>query len=257
MNLTLKYLVMVCFALTAFESVASAQKDDKTSEYVLVEVQGKMSQVAAIGGETTGIQISANGINWELDLGKSDDLKKIARELFDKKVHVTGELTVKRGVEIRQRWIVKVKSLGPAKKKNKYLVDGKLAKPLVFKDAQGGFAGFSGYLWTFNPDGSWTRQSFLNETVREADQKGKLTKEQLTQLAETLAKQDAIGLPEKIGKDIGANPHVFTISWGDKQSKLIAQAGSPLPDSKDSKSAEARFAAIAKTILELAKPEKK
>ena len=88
------------------------------NEYIKVEVQGKLnSQVMAIGGETTGITITANGVSWELELGGQRDLRQAAEKLHGKSVVVKGGLSRKQGVEIRQRWIVKVNSLVDANAK--------------------------------------------------------------------------------------------------------------------------------------------
>lgn len=140
-----------------------------------------------------------------------------------------------------------------AKRKNAYLTpEGQLAHALVLKDAQGGFAGFSGHIWTIEPDGSWRREPFLNRNAREADRKGTLTKQQLVALGKHLTTQDLMGLPGQIGKNIGANPHVFTITFGEKQSSLTVNPGAPLPKG-DPNGAEpnpqARFAAIARFLL--------
>lgn len=208
--------------------------------YVKVAVKGKLaSEVFAIGGETTGVQITAGNVTFELELGRNRDLRKRAKRLDGQTVVVTGELTLRRGVEIPQRWIVNVKTLREAKqleqsgtgRREVYLnTDGTLRQPLVLRDAQGGFAGFTGWIWTIKPDGSWQRQSFLNEQVREADKSGKLSPEQLTALAAELAKQDLLKLPARIGGDPMVNPHIFTISFGEKQSQLVLGAGATLPD---------------------------
>ena len=253
MKLVVFTLSIAIVATNVNSILADDKKQGDVPEYVNVEVQGTMSQVMAIGGETTGIQIRANGISWELDLADDRDLRKVASKLFDSKVHVTGTLQVKRGVEIRQRWIVKVKTLGPARKNPPYISDGKLAKTISFKDAQGGFAGFTGRIWTIKPDGSWQRQSFLNADLRDADQEGKLTEEQLKQLAATLSKADLLGLPDRLGKNQGANPHVFTITFGEKRSSFTLRTSAPLP-AGGLKSQESRFATIASEILKLAKP---
>ena len=94
------------------DGTAGGETAGKDSEYIKVEVQGKLnSQVMAIGGETTGVTITANGVSWELELGDQRDLRRAAEQLHDKFVVVKGRLTLKQGVEIRQRWIVKVNSL--------------------------------------------------------------------------------------------------------------------------------------------------
>jgi hypothetical protein len=63
--------------------------------------------VVAIGGETTGITLDAN----ELDLHGDKDLTKAADGLNGKAVAVTGYLTTKKGVEIKERHIIVVSTL--------------------------------------------------------------------------------------------------------------------------------------------------
>jgi len=101
-----------------------------------------------------------------------------------------------------------------------YFQDGKLTQTLEFKDAQGGFAGFSGNLWSISADGAWTKSPFLNATVREPTERGKLTADELKTLADALTKYDLLRLPERIGKPIGANPRVYSLTFGKKTDKL-------------------------------------
>ena len=95
---------------TATTSSDDVQKD--SAEYIQVKIRGKLnSQVVAIGGETTGVMISANGVTWELELGDNARNRQRAMQLDGKSVIVTGQLRVKAGVEIAKRWIVDVESL--------------------------------------------------------------------------------------------------------------------------------------------------
>ena len=126
----------------------------------------------------------------------------------------------------------------------------------MLKDAQGGFAGFSGHIWTIEPNGSWRREPFLNRNVRAADRKGQLTRDQVVALSRQLAAHDLLGLPKQIGKNIGANPHVFTITFGEKQASLTVPPGAPLPkiDPKDTeRDPQGRFATIALRLLQATK----
>lgn len=84
----------------------------KSGEFVKVSVKGKLKTgIFAIGGETTGSTITADGITWELDFGTNKTLLEQAQNLNGKQVHVKGRLHRKPGVEVRERWIVDVKSL--------------------------------------------------------------------------------------------------------------------------------------------------
>ena len=87
-----------------------------SDEFVKVTVKGKLKTgVIAIGGETTGTAIVADGIRWELDFGKNADLLAQAQKLSGTRVLVKGRLQRKKGVEIGERWIVAVRSLVAAK----------------------------------------------------------------------------------------------------------------------------------------------
>ena len=82
------------------------------SEVVQVAVSGKLEHgIMAIGGETTGTTITANGITWELQLGANEEFRKTAEEKNGKMVQITGELTRKMGVERGARFIVIVESI--------------------------------------------------------------------------------------------------------------------------------------------------
>ena len=92
-------------------------KPKPPAEYFRVEILGKLnSEVMAIGGETTGVILTARGLTVELDFSEQPELRRKASQLNGKMVVVKGDLAAKRGVEIRTRWIVQVNSLDtPAK----------------------------------------------------------------------------------------------------------------------------------------------
>ena len=69
--------------------------------------------VAAVGGETTGVELSSGGTTYELEI-KDADVRKKADELNGKSVTVTGTLTIKQGTTKGQRLIVTVDSLTAA-----------------------------------------------------------------------------------------------------------------------------------------------
>jgi hypothetical protein len=90
---------------------------EEPAEYVRVTVKGKLKTgLVAIGGETTGTAITADGITWELELGQNEALLDHSRQLDGQTVLVRGRLRRTPGVEIRERWIVTVRSLEPAAK---------------------------------------------------------------------------------------------------------------------------------------------
>lgn len=82
---------------------------------VRVELRGLLdSRVVAIGGETTGVEITAEKIRFELDFAGNANLRRLATQLHGQKVVATGKLTVRQGIERRNRWIVQVERLRPA-----------------------------------------------------------------------------------------------------------------------------------------------
>ena len=91
-----------------------AVTDEKpvTEDSVSVTVVGTLrTGIFAIGGETTGTTITAKGLTWELDFGKNAAFRKAAEKFNGKKVIVRGSLERRRGVEIKERWIVTVTGL--------------------------------------------------------------------------------------------------------------------------------------------------
>lgn len=77
-----------------------------------VKVTGTLrTGIMAIGGETTGTTITAKGVTWELDFGKHAEMRKMAPKFDGKKVTVRGDLERRQGVEIKERWILKVASM--------------------------------------------------------------------------------------------------------------------------------------------------
>ena len=93
--------------------LAAAKDEDKN-----VELKGKLiTGVFAIGGETTGTIIETKEGRFELDFGKNKELRKLAEKLKGKQVQVAGTLTVRKGVEIKMRKIVTVKTLKAAEEK--------------------------------------------------------------------------------------------------------------------------------------------
>jgi hypothetical protein len=97
------------FALALASTVAWSAPDSR-GESIDVIVHGTLkSGVVAIGAETTGVTISANGVVWELELhGKQ---LETAGNLDGRKVVVAGRLMPREGVELRSRFVVKVRSL--------------------------------------------------------------------------------------------------------------------------------------------------
>lgn len=84
--------------------------------FIKVEARGVLKTgIVAIGGETTGTILTTPAGTLELDFAKKRDLQLLAEKLDGKEVVVTGALTIRKGVEVRQRLIVAVQKLKAAK----------------------------------------------------------------------------------------------------------------------------------------------
>ena len=146
--------------------------------------------------------------------------------------------------------------------RNKFLAkDGRLSATLKLKDVQGGFAGFTGVIWTLHPDGSWDCKRIVGRATRKSDLTGKLTAKQLQQIADVLAHAQVDKLPGRLGKFRGANPHVVTLGWGKHQCVWTLPPGMPIPKYPDQPfgklTDEDSFARIAQALHKLLKaPEK-
>ncbi len=107
-----KTLPLLGVALFLASPIVAADKGDEPS-YVKVEVKGTLQTgIMAIGGETTGTVIKTKSGTFELELSK--ELQAQADKLNGKTVVVTGNLTVRPGVEVRQRSIITVATLKAA-----------------------------------------------------------------------------------------------------------------------------------------------
>ena len=80
---------------------------------VTVDVSGVVKTgIVAIGAETTGTQISAGNMTFELKL--TEDQMEVANGLSGQSAKVSGTLTKQAGVEVGDRWIVIVDSIKAA-----------------------------------------------------------------------------------------------------------------------------------------------
>lgn len=154
-------------------------------------------------------------------------------------------------------WSVTSAAMGTTTSKDRFLgPDGQLRAGVELRDAQGGFAGFSGNLWTIEPDGTFRVARFLNEKVDEPHRTGHLTRDSLASLAEVLAVQDFFGLPANLGDEIQVNPHRVTLSFGQKTVTLWLPPGVGLTEAAaahrdDRKSPQARFLTTVQTVQAL------
>lgn len=94
---------------------AAAAMAADPAESITVTVVGTLKTgLVAIGGETTGATITANGVTWEVDCGKDEQLRMAAEKLSGKQVRLSGKLERRKGIEVPERWIVHVASLQAA-----------------------------------------------------------------------------------------------------------------------------------------------
>ena len=98
--------------ILSVKTLASGEQAER-DEYVDVTVAGTLrAGIMAIGAETTGVTITANGVTWELELERKHN--ELASDLNGSKAVVLGRLRHAGGVEIKSRFIVKVRSLKAA-----------------------------------------------------------------------------------------------------------------------------------------------
>jgi hypothetical protein len=97
--------------LTATSIEEATEKTDEN--FVKAKIKGKLTTgVAAPGGATTGVTITAAGTTWELDLRKDKDMVAAAEKLTGKEIVVEGTVEVKKlNTRPGTRTIVSVTSL--------------------------------------------------------------------------------------------------------------------------------------------------
>jgi hypothetical protein len=94
------------------EDLESAPEKGR-GEYIDVTVHGTLkSGVIAIGAETTGVTITASAVTWELELQGKQQIT--AGKMSGSKAIVSGQLRREGGVEVKNRFIVKVRSIKSA-----------------------------------------------------------------------------------------------------------------------------------------------
>ena len=131
-------MLRACLLAALSATVCFAAGVCAAEESVEVTVVGTLKTgIVSIGAETTGSTITAKGITWELDFGKDAALKATAEKLSGQQVTVTGTLERRPGVEVKERWIVIVKTLkGVATKRdNDQGTNGNELKPVVTNES--------------------------------------------------------------------------------------------------------------------------
>jgi hypothetical protein len=119
----------LAFTLITLLAVTAIVADDQPApappeEAIRVNVTGTIKTgIIAIGGETTGTTITAKGVTWELDLTGDPKLQKAAENLNGKLAVASGTLERRAGVEIKERWVVKVTRLRAPRPPKAQLLD--------------------------------------------------------------------------------------------------------------------------------------
>ncbi len=84
--------------------------------------------------------------------------------------------------------------------------------------------------------------------------KGKLAEKDVAMLGALLEKYDFAKLPEKSGKEPGANPHIITIEFGKQKARLVGQVPPKLDSKNPTATVESRFAGMWEGVVGLLKP---
>jgi hypothetical protein len=137
-----------------------------------------------------------------------------------------------------------------------YIKDGKLTHTLKITQLQGGFAGFTGFEYTIEPNGAWTSASVFRMKTTPKNN-GKLSAKELESLAAILSKNELDKLPAKSGKQPGANPHTIAIEFGKTKANLVGQSPPKVDGTNPTGSVESRFAGIYQGVTGLLKDAKK
>jgi hypothetical protein len=99
-----------------------------------------------------------------------------------------------------------------------------LKETLTMIEEQGGIAGKTVTTWTVQPSGEWTRVKEVPRRKGQATpaekESGKLTQEQLIDLAGEMAAQGWSKLPARVGEPAKVNPHRYVLIFGDRRTAL-------------------------------------
>ena len=107
-----KLLVTIAAAIGFILPLMSSVAGRNSDHYAKVEIKGIIqTNMAAIGGETTGVVVKVGDLSWDLDLGKNRVLQELAERLNGKTVLIKGALTRIKGIERGERDVVIVESL--------------------------------------------------------------------------------------------------------------------------------------------------
>lgn len=95
--------------------VAASDEPSEMSGSTRVTLRGKLETgIVAIGGETTGTQIAAGSVVFEIANPDDEEFRDWIQRLSGHSVVARGQLERKAGVEIAERWLVTLEQLAPA-----------------------------------------------------------------------------------------------------------------------------------------------
>jgi len=99
---------------------------------------------------------------------------------------------------------------------------------LTLKDAQTGFAGTTGTVWTIKPDCSYEVSRFVENNVSAPHRRGRLSPEQQAKLSSVLSEKAITTLPARLGEPVEINARRLSIEYGGKVAvlELVGGAGS-------------------------------
>ena len=138
-------------------------------------------------------------------------------------------------------------------------LDGTLRAPLVLRDAQDGFAGQTGEIWTIERGGHFSIARFVNENINAPRWQRDLTLVERRDLANLLSAHHLLSLPAALGGDPKVNAHSLTLSFGKLKSEMKLGAGEDPTQAKAPPEGESQagpwrdFAAIVRALEALAK----
>ncbi len=106
---------------------------------------------------------------------------------------------------------------------------GKLTSALEVRNEKKGFGIFFGTFWRLEAGGQW-KVTRVHRNIPKVIAEGTLKKEELKELALTIAQYDPLTLPN-VGRPL-VNPHVVSVSFGGKQSYMTFGVDQVLPNVK-------------------------
>jgi hypothetical protein len=110
------FALALSMAFVGSSFAVGREKPKEPATFIKVEIKGKLqSGLVAIGGETTGTIIKADTGALELDFGGDKKLEEMAKKLDGKTALATGTLTIKPGLAVKMRMILRVKTIKESK----------------------------------------------------------------------------------------------------------------------------------------------